>query len=302
MNLSKTIKRIAQSILLAVFLLVASISPAYAKEGEAGLTVSPMYQFKVLTPGTVEPGSFTVSNPVNNTETAAYELTIRPFSYDDEDGEVLEEFEGHSEIVNWINIEGETSGTLAPNEYREIAFTINVPENAPTGGQYAAIIVRAGTSQVGPISETIEIAHLIYADVSGETVHQGEIDSVNVPSFLFSGNISGSSSVHNAGNTHSYATHILKVSPLFGGEEFYTNEEEPQTSLIMPDATRYTSVSWNETPSIGIFRVVYTVEYEGKTMEVSKVVIVCPLWLLIVIALIVILLFYRIFFGRKKNK
>lgn len=302
MNFSKTIKRIAQSVLVVALLLVASVSPAYAKEGEAGMTVSPMYQFKVLTPGSVEPGSFVISNPVSNTEPVAYDLSIRAFSYDDEKGEVLEESEGHAEIVDWITIEGEHNGTLAPNEHREVAFTINVPENAPTGGQYAAIIVHAGAGQVGPIVENIEVAHLIYAEVSGETVHDGKINSVNVPSFLFSGNITGSSTIYNNGNSHSYATHILKVYPLFGGEEFYTNEEDPQTNLIMPGATRYTSIAWNETPSIGIFRVVYTIDYEGKNMEVSKVVIVCPLWLLIIIALLVIVLLFRIFKGGRKNR
>ena len=125
--------------------------------------------------------------------------------------------------------------------------------------------------------------------------------AVGRPGFLFSGNITASTSITNDGNVHSYATHILRVLPLFGDEEYYTNEEEPTENLIMPEATRYTSISWDDTPNIGIFRVNYIVEYEGVKKEVSKMVIVCPLWLLFIIALILALIIIKIVLGRKKK-
>ena len=304
MKISKLIKRTVLAVFALGVSLIVPLSSAYAYDGtgKAGITVSPMYQFKVLTAGESEPGSFIVANPADNTGSSAYELYIRPFSYDDKEGEVFAETEAHSDMVDWIHFDGETTGTLEPNESREVSFTIDVPEGVPAGGQYAAIIVKSSAGNVGPFAESIEIAHLIYAEVSGETKHSGTIDSLNVPGFLFSGNISGNATIHNTGNSHAYAVHTFKVLPLFGNEEFFTNEEDPQKSLIIPDATRYTSVEWKETPSIGIFRVQYTVEFEGVKREVSKIVIVCPLWLLIIIALIVLILIYRIFAGHKSKK
>lgn len=300
MKILKSIKSLALVLAALGVSLFVPLS-AYAEEAkESGITVSPMHQMKVLTPGYAETGSFVVANPSTSERDVIFELEIRPFSYDDEEGEVFTKTEAYSDMVDWITL-SETEGTLLPNEKKEIAFTINVPEDAPAGGQYAAIITKVKTAYAGPMGQAIELAHLIYAEVAGETRRSGDIDSVNVPSFLFSGNITGSSYIHNTGNTHSYATHILKVSPLFGGEEYFTNEEDPQSNLIMPGATRYTSIAWDKTPSIGIFRVQYTVEFEGLKKEVSKIVIVCPIWLLIIIALIVLILIYRIFFASKKK-
>ena len=70
----------------------------------------------------------------------------------------------------------------------------------------------------------------------------------------------------------------------------------------MPGATRYSYVSWDDTPYFGIFRVEYTVEFEGVKNEMNKIVIACPLWLLFIIALIIALLIGKFIFGKRKNK
>ena len=42
----------------------------------------------------------------------------------------------YTQMADWITIH-EPTGTLMPNEAKELSFTIEVPENAPGGGQYA---------------------------------------------------------------------------------------------------------------------------------------------------------------------
>ena len=302
MKIFKQIKTLGIALVaVLVFTVVSSIDVFAEEKGTAGITVSPMYQIKVLAPGEVEPGSFVVANPADSDGPIEYELEVRAFSYDSEKGEVFAEKEDYSDMVDWIVL-NETSGTLRPNERHEVSFTINTPTDTRAGGQYAAIITKIKGGQVGPLNEVFEIAHLIYAEVSGDTIHKGSVDYVEVPSFLFSGNITGKSAITNKRNVHAYASHVLKVFPLFGDEEFFTNEEDPQKNLIMPDAKRYTSTTWEQTPKIGIFRVIYTVEFEGVTNEVSKVVIVCPLWLVILIAIILGILIVRPFFSKKNKK
>ncbi len=302
MKIFKSIKTLGVALAAVIALALAGSVDTFAEEKDTtGLTVSPMYQMKVLAPGEAEPGSFTVANPANSAGPIDYEFEIRAFSYDEEEGEVFAEKEDYSDMVDWIVL-NETSGTLQPNERHEVSFTINTPTDTRAGGQYAAIITKFKGGQVGPFNEVFEIAHLIYAEVSGDTFHDGDVDYVEVPSFLFSGNITGKSAITNKGNVHAYASHVLKVFPLFGDEEFFTNEENPQKNLIMPDAKRYTSTTWEQTPKIGIFRVIYTVEFEGKTNEVSKVVIVCPLWLIIIIAIILLILIIRPFLSKKEDK
>ena len=283
--------KIAVCIAVAMAVFFGVSGDAFA-DGGYGVGVSPMKQKIILNAGESYNGSFVITNPAANTENFDYIIKISPF-YVTEDYNALYEKTGDAnQIVDWITLKND-SGTLAPNSTKEIKFTINVPERAPAGGQYAALIVQAKpveennniTEGTGiSINQTIGIAHTIYAEITGTaTERKGEIMSAEVPGFLFSGNIVGKSAIKNTGNVHGTAKYTLKVFPLFSDEEVYTNEENPDELYILPDRMRYNETVWTNTPSMGIFNVVYTVEFEGIMTEVSKMVIICPLWLLFII-------------------
>ncbi len=291
--------------LIAIFIMaVFAFLPTTSTYAIGQFAISPMYQQITLTPGETYTGNFEVINPGDNTIDFRYEVSIKPFSVEGLDDLSFTEKENYNQIVNWVEL-SRTEGIISPNETQEVRFTINVPDSAPAGGQYAAIMVtseeyRLDNSTVD-LRERYEASHLIYAEVAGETIRKGNINSINVPGFLFSGNIAGTTEIVNTGNVHSQATQTLQVFPLFSDEEVYTNEENPKTTWIMPGNTVLASTSWDATPSIGIFHVIYNVEFEGVEQKVDKYVIVCPLWLLFIVAAIIFLIIFKILSGKKKN-
>ena len=292
--------RVAYIVMAFVFVMAAMIAPNVSAEERFGFSVAPMKQKIVLNPGESYSSTFYVANPANESTDIKYDLFVTGFYVDENYNSTFGEMSDREKIAEWITINSPKDGVLSPNERSEISYTINVPRDASGGGQYAAIMVTAepADSKSGDdpenkddtgtaIKEEKKIAYSIYAEITGDITRQGEIKDVNVPSFLLSGDITAGASIRNTGNVHGEATYKLQVFPLFSNEEIFTNEEDPYTATILPDRTRYEEISWDKTPEIGIFNVVYTVEFEGVTEQVSKMVIKCPIWLLFIILFII---------------
>lgn len=305
------IRLVVAGIMVMVASLVAVPAMVSAASGH-GVTMSPMMDEIILHPGETYTGSFMISNPASETEETYYEISVESF-YADEKGETVFDVDGDmASMAKWIKIDSPTTGSIEPNETKNINYEIEVPNNAPGGGQYATILVsmkdkegngKEGKSSSGAtIEENWRIAYLIYAEVAGDTVRSGDILDAEVPGFLFSGKIKGTATVKNTGNVHGKAKYTLKVFPLFSSEEVYTNEENPATKMILPDREVYNEVAWDNTPSIGIFNVVYTVDFEGSKAEVSKMVIACPVWLLFIIFFVIIMLIIWIVMRVRKAK
>lgn len=290
--MKKTRKTLFKSIIAGVFSLLICFASLTAVFADGKFTVSPMNQKIVLTPGETYKGSFKVGNPSSSTSNFPYKAEVTPF-YVTEDYEPIYENNGdYTQIVDWIKLD-KTEGEIAPNTSIDLQFEIKVPKDAPAGGQYAAISVTSNRDD-GTVGDALNIeakysiAHLIYAEIAGTTKRQGEIFNANVPSFILDGNISGVSSVKNMGNVHGTATYTLQVFPLFSNEEVYTNEEKPMEKTILPDRTLTNSLEWDQTPFFGLFNVKYTVEFEGVTTEVTKLVIKCPLWMFAIFVVIIV--------------
>ena len=299
---NKFFKRLFACI-FSVSIIGASIMPytAYAEENavksiSTSFIMSPMYEKISLNPGDSYSSSFMIVTPSQATSNFDYKVYVQGYYRDDNNNTIFENIGGHSQIVDWVQINSPKTGTLKPDDSAKISFTINVPKDAPAGGQYAVITVGSATPEKAGegggvnIQESVAMGYTIYAEITGTTIKQGEVTGASVPGFIFSGNITGSSSVKNTGNVHGDAKYTLQVFPLFSDEEVYTNSENPETRVVLPDRTLYNETSWNNTPWFGIFNVVYTVDFNGLSSQVSKIVIICPVWLLFIIIFIIIAL------------
>lgn len=298
---------------IGILVLCASILVGNKTYAEGiGISMSPPNQKIILNAGESYTGSFTVANAQTNDGDFKYKVDVRPFYVDGNDNIIYQNTEGYNQIVSWTSV-NPVSGILPLGGSENIYFTINVPSDAPAGGQYMAITVSSDSSGIRNndteselglnMTQNISMAHIVYTEIAGTTVRQGEIQDANVPSFILNGNITGSCVIKNTGNVHGTATYKLQVFPLFSNEEVYTNEESPDEKTILPDRSLYNETVWDKTPGIGIFNVKYTVEFEGVTTEVSKLVIKCPIWLMfIIIFAVFVLIFYFVAKVRARKK
>ena len=293
-------KKIISGLISAVMVLMSVMVPYGVA---SAFTVSPQLQEYVLAPGQSVTGEVKATNQSDAEGKFYYVAEVVPFSVSN-DGAYSPNYDAmndYTDIVNWVTMSdddesnvAEVHGVLEPDETKSAYYTITVPQNARGGGQYFAVRVKsdveaarkANKDDTVVINEVVGIASLVYVEVSGDIIVKGEITDNNVPGFILNPPITTSFMVRNEGNTHAKVSYYLQVYPLFSDEEIYTTEEDMGSNYVLPGATRVVTQSWDNTPSIGIFKVRQTVYYDSTDNEPSvteKMVIVCPVWLLFVI-------------------
>lgn len=291
-------------ILVVSFLLVFLLGQSVSADEEAGLGeiyigMSPMNETVVLNPGDNYRSSFLLNNPSYSQNPVSYHIEVKPFFVDEDYNPVFTDEYGLSGIADWITIVEGEKGTIEPNGMMTVEFEINVPESAPAGGQYAAIIAQTeleGNNGDGSISisEGLAMNHVVLAEITGTTINAGQIISSKIRGFAIGDKIKAYATVENSGNVHETAIATMKVYPLFSDEPIYTNENLEGVYYILPGRKLKIESEWFDTPMVGIYNVRYTVEYMEDVSEVVRMVVVCPWWLILLIFMGVIIMILRI--------
>lgn len=257
-------------------------------ENEISIGIVPGFEELTLVPGEKYQGTFSVVNPSSvEGNSVDYRIIVTPFSVTDENYNIdFTKKTEYTDIVDWITIE-EKSGTLAPEELKEIHFTIDVPQTAKSGGQYASIMARIDNPEKTndnsySIMSRSQVAMILYAAIDTELVSEGTILENKIPTFSFDSPISVTSRISNNGNIHSKAINILRVENAFTGKEYYSSVNSPKTNSILPGTELLVVDTWEETPALGVFRVVQSISYNNKVDTSSGIVFVCPIWFLII--------------------
>ncbi len=302
--------RYAFIVLLAMFSvgvygIFNDASVSAAEQAPIHLQVSPTKQRLSLDPGSVYRSSFTVQNVGSmqfsySTEAVPYSVTDSNYSPD------YSTVATYSQIAEWVTFDSEKqTGTLQPGESIEVPFTIKVPEDVASGAQYAAIMARTGdgNSETANIQTINRVGMILYANIAGDTREEGEIVDNKVPGFLFDPPITVTGLVKNTGNVETSAKYTVKIWPLFSNETIYNNEENPGNLDVMPETSRFSTITWEGAPKLGIFTVEQKIEFAGKENTVKKLVVICPVWLLfIIIALIFFMIFWLISRARNRGR
>lgn len=309
--MKRYIKILVTIISVAILGSYSIVSDCHA---DRSLTMSPMSQKAILIPGEKYKGSFEISNGINNDENLNYKVNIGSYSVVKVDGGKDDYGDNtmnaatrtnQNIIMDWIKVL-EPAGSLAPGEAKNITYIIDVPVDAPAGGQYASLLV-GESREIGAennglnIAENMQMAFVIYAEVAGETIKTGEILENTIPSILLSPELATTSMVKNSGNVHTDAEYVLQIWPIFSDEEIYTNEEKPDTDLVLPDTERY-HMQRHSLPLAGIFRAKQTVRIFGEESIVEKIIIVCPIWLVFTIIFIIAAIIIYLVMRTKSRK
>lgn len=254
-------------------------------------TVTPMSHEINLSAGEVYTGSVTVVNPVDAVRDFNYKVVVSPYAVIDDD--YTADFATQSErtqIADWITID-EPTGTVAPNSSRKVNFTITVPETAPAGGQYAALMVSANTDAESgsgvAVNNIFEMASIIYANIAGETIRDGDVLENNIPGFVAEMPIKVSAMLQNNGNSHEIARVSLEVSSFFAATPIYPSAGDSGTlnEVVMPGTTYYATRDITGLSPLGIYTVTQTIDYLGERYQRQQVVVACPLWFMALVAI-----------------
>lgn len=285
-----------------------NMSDAAAEQAPVHLQVSPVKQKISLTPGSSYKGSFKVQNA--GAGTFNYTVYATPYSVVNEQYDPDYNTVGtYSQIADWITFDKKTEkGTLQPGETVDVEYTVNVPEDVPAGGQYAALMAQTdtGNAENATINAIHRVGMILYAAVPGETRNSGEVVKNNVNTFYFEPPLTVSSLVKNTGNVEATANYKVKIYPLFSNEAVFNTEDAEEGAYardVMPETSRFNSITWEGAPNIGIFSVEQTIEFAGQTSTVKKLVLICPLWLLFIIfALLFFIIFWLVSRARDRKK
>ena len=272
------------------------------------LTVSPATTSVSLKPG----ASVDYTLVVDNEKEDNLDITVyaAPYSIQNEDYDVDFETETpRTQLSRWIefvNADGsvtkEYKTTVPAKTKSNIVYRVNIPEDIPAGGQYASIFVQTGDDakplETSGLQAVSRVGVVVYGRSNGETDERAEITETSIPAFLLSGPVSASTLVKNLGNTDIEVNYSFTVTSIVGAELYHSEGKEP----ILPDASRRMKQQWENSQPMGLFRVTYRIETLGEVKEISKLVVILPIYMIILALFILTLLIIWIIILIRKRR
>lgn len=277
------------------------------------ITLSPSTQALELKPNDTYESSVNVINsgkiPIDFT------VKTTPFQVEANDGEYSADFASvnrYTELANWVKFD-QTEYHIEPGETAEVEFRIDVPEKTVGGGQYAAIMIYTEDSAdpSATIRTASQLAAILYGHVEGDDMKiEGTITEHNFPRLISSGPLKITASAQNTGNVDFALRHTVTIRNFFTNEEYFgpssTESDGASSSIhevvVMPDTSRTDTIVWENTPNIGLYRVEQTITVLDQTITEEKLILFCPLWILILIAVLIILLVFWIILAIVKRR
>ncbi len=260
--------------LLSIFYFLLSVESASAANDGLSLTVTPpLFQLNI------GPGEFWASS-IKVANTNPYDLNIYAsavnFSPRGEDGQgsfiplVFQDEESKkASLAGWINVPADS--VLVPKgQTGEIPFSVKIPQDAPPGGHYAAILV--GTRPFGGkedgalISVSSMVSSLFFVSVKGDIIESANIREFRTEKdFYQKPKANFILRLENGGNVHIQPQGDIAIYNMWGKKrgKIFINQ---QTTFgnVLPKSVRKFSFDWIGEESIfeaGRHKAIATLSY-----------------------------------------
>ena len=287
--------------IVAVGLRGATSSADPERSGPADrMTLSPVKDRQKLEPGKQFDGQFTITN--TGSQPFDFRVYVKPFSIGEDCVDQYDINNDYTLMTKWVNFEQNNYYNVEPDKVQVVKFSIDVPKNAPSGGQY--IVIFAETGKFDPnggaaVGVNTRVGYKFYGDLGGKNIESGRVESIRQGNWFWEPPINGSSTVRNTGNVDFTETHTYTIKTL-GGKEVYNDS---QSEDVLPDTCRKITHTWGSTPTLGIFWVENTIEFLGREQSSEKkLVIVVPIYIVVIFSLVITLLLWALVLKIKGGK
>ena len=289
--------------LLASLTVVAilTLTTGFAHAAPQAITMTPTSSSPVIMPGAVYKGSFDVIN--QGQSGYAFTVYAAPYHVDGEDYTPdFTTLPNTTSVDKWFTLSS-SGGHINPGQTATINYTVAVPANTAPGGYYAVLFAQTQYPKTAnSITLNERVGEIFYLQAAGTVTQKGQLLSWGAGVFQRPP-LTTTLRLENSGGVHYPATIRVNVRDIFGHSKYglYTVKE------VLPQTIRRTTITWNKTPAIGIFKITGTVNYLNKTVPLHTqwVFVMSPnvrLSLVIVLVLIVLFALARFIYRKRKAK
>lgn len=227
-------------LLLVIFLVFHPLNTIFAQDQTSNqrikylLNVTPAIINFELVKGQIQTFELTVENFLDRP--MGIRTTLEPFTYPDQSSDHLKE----SPILDWADVS--SSEFIIDAQSKEtITVTINVPRDAPIGGQYAVLFLTPFYSQEAEleIPTVLSKVGVLLIGSYGQTDYVYLKENVQIPTFSFplitdKKEVNTNLRVHNDYFNHFTGKPFIKIAQILGEE----NEIELEEKNILPKTER----------------------------------------------------------------
>jgi hypothetical protein len=263
-------KRVPQKIVFIILLFACSATLAHAQTNRQILSVTPpLFQVSVL-PGDIWQSSIRVVNG-NSYELAVYAELVN-FAPVGEKGQgrfiPLLTDDTTSTLAEWIEV---TPGPylIPPEQSRDIPFFIEVPENAPPGGHFAAVLIGTQPPQTHDrlaLQTSQAVTSLFFMRVEGDILESGDIREFSVEGKFSERPVADFIlRFENKGNVHLQPKGDIIITNMWGKERgVIPINHKSHFGNVLPSSIRAFNFSWRGEASIteiGRYKAIVTLAY-----------------------------------------